>query len=51
MLRPKRTSLARRVPEGDEGLLSFLAALLQPDPTRRPTAEEALQHPWLLQPY
>jgi serine/threonine protein kinase len=46
-LRPKATSLGRRVPQADEGMLSFLAHLLQVDPTKRPTAREALQHPWL----
>eukprot|EP00887_Chlorella_sp_A99_P005970 scaffold27.g5970.t1 len=50
-LQPKRTSLARRVPQADAGLLSFLKHLLQPDPTRRPSAEQALQHPWLQQCY
>ena len=28
-LRPKATSLARRVPQADEGMLAFLAYLLQ----------------------
>lgn len=50
-LRPKATSLARRVPQADEGMLAFLKALLQVDPTKRPTAAEALQHPWLQQQY
>jgi serine/threonine protein kinase len=50
-LRPKATSLVRRVPQADEGMLSFLKCLLQPDPTKRPTAAEALQHPWLRQAY
>jgi serine/threonine protein kinase len=51
VLYPKRTSLSRRVPCGDEGFLSFLSYLLTPDPLQRPTAEEALQHPWLTQLY
>jgi dual specificity tyrosine-phosphorylation-regulated kinase 2/3/4 len=50
-LRPKRTSLARRVQEADAGLLDFLSCLLQVDPARRPSAAEALQHPWLQQRY
>ena len=50
-LRPKKTSLARRVPQADAGMLDFLGCLLQVDPSRRPTAAEALQHPWLHQRY
>ena len=50
-LRPKRTSLAARVPEADPGCLDFLASLLSVDPDRRPSAEQALQHPWLLHVY
>ena len=47
ILRPKRTSLRRRVPEADAGALAFLKALLTVDPAQRPTAAQALQHPWL----
>jgi serine/threonine protein kinase len=50
-LRPKRTSLARRVPEADPGMLDFLQELLQVDPALRPTAAEALCHPWLQHQY
>ena len=50
-LRPKATSLARRVPQADDGMLAFLRCLLQPDPAKRPSAAEALQHPWLQQAY
>lgn len=50
-LRPKATSLARRVPQADDGLLSLLKCLLQVDPSKRPSAAEALQHPWLQQQY
>jgi len=46
-LRPKRSSLARRVAVEDAGMLDFLSSLLQLDPRRRPSAAEALQHPWL----
>ncbi|BDA40915.1 probable dual specificity tyrosine-phosphorylation-regulated kinase at C-terminar half [Coccomyxa sp. Obi] len=46
-LHPKRTSLRKRVPEADQGCLDFLAFLLTVDPDKRPSAEEALQHPWL----
>ena len=47
ILRPKRTSLRRRVPEADAGALTFLRSLLTVDPALRPTAEQALAHPWL----
>jgi serine/threonine protein kinase len=51
LLLPKRTSLRHRVPAADDGFLDFLSYLLTPDPTQRPSAEEALQHPWLRHPY
>ncbi len=47
VLRPKRTSLKARVPAADEGCTAFLSALLTIDPSQRPTAAQALQHPWL----
>ena len=47
LLRPKRTSLGARVRGADAGALSFLAALLTVDPTKRPSAAEALTHLWL----
>ncbi len=50
-LRPKKTSLAHRLPMGDQGFVEFVAYLLQVDPTIRPSATEALQHPWLSYPY
>jgi serine/threonine protein kinase len=50
-LRPKKTSLAHRLPMGDQGFVEFVAYLLQIDPTIRPSATEALQHPWLSYPY
>ncbi|CAG9461009.1 unnamed protein product [Pedinophyceae sp. YPF-701] len=51
VLRSKRSSLRHRVPEADEGFLSFLSALLEVDPAKRPNAREALQHPWLQEEY
>uniref|UniRef100_A0A061RLX5 Kinase family protein n=1 Tax=Tetraselmis sp. GSL018 TaxID=582737 RepID=A0A061RLX5_9CHLO len=51
ILRPKVSSLERRVPQGDEGFLDFLSTLLRIDPEERPTAEAALQHPWLEKHY
>lgn len=50
-LRPKRSSLSRRVGDADAGLLDFITCLLQVDPARRPSAAEALYHPWLIQRY
>ncbi|KAK6227790.1 Protein kinase domain - like 10 [Theobroma cacao] len=35
----------------DVGFLDFVRHLLQMNPQRRPTAREALQHPWLLYSY
>lgn len=47
VLRPKRTTLAARVPPADEACIEFLSTLLTVDPSLRPTAAQALQHPWL----
>lgn len=47
VLRPKRTTLKARVPAADDGCIDFLSALLTVDPSLRPTAAQALQHPWL----
>lgn len=51
LLLPKHTSLRHRVPAADEGFLDFLSYLLTADPSARPSATEALQHPWLSFPY
>jgi dual specificity tyrosine-phosphorylation-regulated kinase 2/3/4 len=52
LLLPKRTSLKHRVgPCADEGFLDFLTYLLAVDPGQRPTADEALLHPWLQHSY
>ncbi|CAN8258971.1 unnamed protein product [Cochlearia groenlandica] len=48
---PKKTSLRRRLPMGDQGFIDFVAHLLQVDPKKRPSASEALKHPWLTHPY
>ncbi len=47
VLRPKRTSLKARLGISDEAALDFLGSLLTVDPSLRPTAEQALAHPWL----
>ncbi|CAE8604545.1 unnamed protein product, partial [Polarella glacialis] len=44
---PKKSSLRQRMRTDDEVFLDFLSSLLQVDPAQRPTASEALQHPWL----
>ena len=56
MLAPRRTCLALRLraPAAseavwDEGFLDFLAALLVLDPSQRPSARQALRHPWMLE--
>lgn len=48
---PRRTNLRIRLGCEDAGFLDFLAALLTIDPERRPTAAQALQHPWLRAEY
>ncbi|XP_078432475.1 uncharacterized protein LOC144704108 [Wolffia australiana] len=48
---PKKTSLRHRLPMGDEGFISFVAHLLEINPKKRPSASEALKHPWLSHPY
>ncbi|XP_010428273.1 PREDICTED: uncharacterized protein LOC104712958 [Camelina sativa] len=48
---PKRTSLRHRLPMGDQGFTDFVAHLLEINPKKRPSAAEALKHPWLSSPY
>ncbi|KAF8111329.1 hypothetical protein N665_0076s0306 [Sinapis alba] len=48
---PKRTSLRHRIPMGDQGFTDFVAHLLEINPKKRPSASEALKHPWLSYPY
>lgn len=50
-LYPKRTRLHHRIGTKDTHFNSFLSALLQLDPSKRPTAEQALQHPFLIHDY
>jgi len=47
LLVPKKTSLRQRMRTESEEFLDFLSLLLKLDPAERPTASEALQHPWL----
>lgn len=50
LLYPKRSSLAARVRAQDPLFLDLLSRLLSLHPDARPTAEEALSHPWLIPP-
>merc|ERR1719188_1975763 len=47
LLVPKKTSLRQRMRTDCEEFLDFLTQLLQLDPSLRPSAAEALEHPWL----
>ncbi|RDX76026.1 putative serine/threonine-protein kinase dyrk2 [Mucuna pruriens] len=47
----KKTSLRHRLPMGDQGFIDFVAHLLEVNPKKRPSASEALKHPWLSYPY
>jgi serine/threonine protein kinase len=44
---PEKSSLRRHLQCLDSGFVDFLLYLLQINPRKRPTADEALQHPWL----
>jgi serine/threonine protein kinase len=44
---PKRSSLKARLKTDDAMFLDFVKCVLQVDKDRRPTAKEALQHPWI----
>lgn len=48
---PKKTSLRHRLPMGDQGFIDFVAHLLEVNSKKRPSASEALKHPWLSYPY
>nr|XP_043630111.1 uncharacterized protein LOC122601414 [Erigeron canadensis] len=48
---PKKTSLRHRLPMGDQGFIDFVSHLLEINPKKRPSAAEALKHPWLSHPY
>jgi len=51
LLIPKRTTLSHRVPDAHKGLVDFISYLLLVDPHKRPTAAEALQHPFMQEDY
>lgn len=46
-LTPKETNLRHRLHGADDGFIDFVQHLLAIDPAHRPSAESALQHPWL----
>ncbi|KAL3655418.1 hypothetical protein CASFOL_001204 [Castilleja foliolosa] len=48
---PKKSSLRHRLPMGDQGFIDFVGHLLEINPKKRPSASEALKHPWLQYPY
>ena len=47
-LRPVRKPLAEVLEVDDPELVDFLSTLLTYDPVQRPSAAQALQHPWML---
>ena len=51
LLRSKRGPLRCRLRGADAGFCVFVEALLALDPDARPTAAQALQHPWLQHAY
>eukprot|EP00002_Diphylleia_rotans_P029357 TRINITY_DN5973_c0_g1_i3.p1 TRINITY_DN5973_c0_g1~~TRINITY_DN5973_c0_g1_i3.p1 ORF type:complete len:713 (-),score=178.54 TRINITY_DN5973_c0_g1_i3:100-2238(-) len=47
LLLPKKTSLAHRLRSPTNTFYDFVKSLLELDPATRPTAAEAMAHPWL----
>lgn len=47
LLVPKKSSLKHRLKTDDFWFLDFVQSLLQVDPEKRPSAQEAMMHPWL----
>ncbi|KAG5557985.1 hypothetical protein RHGRI_008032 [Rhododendron griersonianum] len=48
---PEESSLEHHMPVSDIGFINFVRDLLEINPQRRPTAREALEHPWLSHEY
>jgi serine/threonine protein kinase len=44
---PESSLLEHRLQVTDIGFIDFVTSLLEINPKRRPTAAEALEHPWL----
>lgn len=49
VMSPEPTNLRKQLRCSDKGFLDFVASLLTLDPEKRPTAAQALKHPWLQQ--
>lgn len=47
LLKPKVSSLQHRLKTSDALFIDFVTTLLQVEPNLRPTAQQALEHPWL----
>mgnify|MGYP000518398838 CR=1 FL=1 len=47
-LSPIPCGLSEILKVAEEGFVNFVSLMLIPDPTKRPTAEEMLKHPWLM---
>lgn len=48
---PEKSSLEQHLQISDSVFIDFLKSLLEINPKRRPTAREALEHPWLSHSY
>ncbi|MCQ2818105.1 MAG: DYRK family dual specificity protein kinase [archaeon] len=48
---PKKSNLKKRVGSNDKEFIDFIKYLLTIDPNLRPTATEALNHPWMKKKY
>ncbi|KAJ9160339.1 hypothetical protein P3X46_025750 [Hevea brasiliensis] len=48
---PEESSLEHHLQTYDDGFIDFVRSLLEVNPLRRPTAREALEHPWLSYSY
>ncbi|KAJ4978980.1 hypothetical protein NE237_009760 [Protea cynaroides] len=48
---PEESPLEHHLQVSDVGFIEFIRYLLEMNPQRRPTAKEALEHPWLSFPY
>ena len=51
VLVPKKTSLKARLKCEDQDFVDFIKSLLELDKEKRPTAAEAMKHPWLSKKY
>ena len=51
VLVPKRTSLKARLKCDDQDFVDFIHCLLELDKEKRPTAVEAMKHPWFFKKY